>query len=85
MKLKDIIGYLNALDDCVLSVIDIKTGKEYDNWKGTILTIPWIFMDYCLYNASDYEAIGVNHEDGKTFFDITLYEPKIEKKKEIQF
>lgn len=77
MKLKDIINYLEATDMCIITTINTKTGEEDDQWEGSILTIPWYFIEYYLYNSSDYEAICVGHKDGKTYFDITLCEPDI--------
>lgn len=87
MKLKKIIKYLNALDNCILSIIDPKTGKEIDSWEGSILNIPWVFMEYYLYNDSgDYEAICVTYKDNKAFLDISLYDNEVPSiKKEMWF
>ena len=77
MKLKDIINYLEATDSCVITTVDVKTGEDVDQWEGSILTIPWYFIEYYLYNDSvNYEAISIGHKDGKTYFDITLCEPE---------
>ena len=87
MKFKEIIKYLNALDNCIITIIDPRSGKEIDSWRGTVINIPWIFMEHYLYNDSgDYEAIGVSYVDGKAFLDISLYDSEIlPLKKEIEF
>ena len=74
MKFKEIIKYLNALDNCIITTVDKWTGKEIDSWEGAVINIPWYYIDYYLYNSGDYEAISVNYEDGKTFLDISLYD-----------
>ena len=75
MKFRDIINYLNATDSCIITVVNRKSEEVIDDWEGSIITIPWYYMDYLLYNeSSNYEAICVEYKDGKPYFDITLCE-----------
>ena len=77
MKLKDIINYLNITDDCrITTVFSDGTDDDPDAYKGSVFKIPWVYLDYYLFNnKGNFEAIGVYIDsDGHPCLDITLCE-----------
>lgn len=68
MLLKDIIRYIDFLSD-----VTIITDTE-EVFKGSVLDIPWIYLDMPLSLDGDGEAI---YADGKDSFTICLIDKEV--------
>lgn len=78
MKFKDIVKYFNIYDKCRVHIIE--KGTVVTTWNGYIEKIPWVYMDYYLYEKGDGEPITVECEAidsswckfDDPFFDISI-------------
>lgn len=67
MKLGDIIKYLDTSAKVILQQTDVYTNREDNSEKvfeGSIMNIPWIYLDFTLDNDDYEQAIDIIELDG---------------------
>lgn len=67
MKLGEIIRYLDTSAKVILQQTDVYTSREDNSEKvfeGSIMDIPWIYLDFTLVNDDYYQAIDIIELDG---------------------
>jgi hypothetical protein len=77
MKLGEIIKYLDKLSNVVIWQTDVYINKHKPEmvFEGTIMDIPWIYLDYYLDNSENTEAIeACRYENDKSGFIISIRE-----------
>lgn len=80
MRFKEILPFLNKMNDIIIYICDlynksISEQEPVEVFNGSVLDIPWIYMDCWLYNNPDYESINIDTVNKK--FEIYLTENKI--------
>lgn len=75
MKLGDIIKYLDMLSNVIIWQTDVHIDKQEDEkiFEGSIMDIPWVYLDYYLDGDESISADSFN-EAGKNGFIITVKE-----------
>ena len=85
MKLKHILKYFDALTSIVLWQGDVKINPKKgdpNNWEeifsGSVIDIPWIYLNYYLVNDINGEAIScfLDKDKNQACFTICLCESK---------
>lgn len=82
LKLKDILPYLDKIDTVILCEYGVKLSDywDYDEvFEGSVMDIPWIYMEDYLINSSEGEAIAVRkRDDDKAVMYISIAETRDE-------
>jgi hypothetical protein len=74
MKLKDIIKMFDPLS----AIIIYETGEEDEVWSGSVLDIPWYYLDYYIIDSEGC-IISTQLLNSRPAFAIEVQEQKPEK------